>query len=281
MPSRLRPARFGFETGSMAPGWHTGGTWNGFAVPYFDASQVETAIEVLQGVGLEVHREGGSAVIIDDPESGTSDRYEATRIDGRRFWKLDGFTWLLAQQRAREVPARGRMREQALDIPGWRVGYHADISAHAAVRRIPGKRDWIFVMTTPEDHEPRSLDDEAVVGLYYFDGDDWEQVGSQDFPDVSSVIKLNDAELQLVIEHALSMDQARDLLVQEFDEWEESDGEASIMPWMATILKDAGVQRPEREFVESAAHEAIEQIRNASPAQILAYMNARSEAINE
>jgi len=98
---------------------------------------------------------------------------------------------------------------------------------------------------------------------------------------VAAVIKLSDAELELLITHGLSLDQSRDLLIQEFDEWDESDGEASIMPWMTTILKDAGMSRPEREDVEVAARAATEQVRNASPAQILAYMDARSEAINE
>lgn len=172
-----------------------------------------------------------------------------------------------------------RIREGEFRIPGWSLGYHDNISAYAAIRSVPGERDWLFVMTTPEDRDPRSLDEEVAVGLYFFDGDDWEQVGYQDFPDARAVLALNDVELQLLIEHALSLDQARDLLVQEFEEWEEGGGEVSIMPWMATILKDAGVRRP-KEDVEVAASEAIEQIRNASPAQILAYMNERSEAID-
>ncbi len=173
------------------------------------------------------------------------------------------------------------VREGRFSIPGWSVGYNDEIGAHAATRGVPGESNMLFVMTS-DDREPRSLDEEATVGLYYLDDDGvWEQLAYQDFPDVSSVIKLNPAELQLIIEHALSMDQARDLLVQEFEEWEEGDGEVSIMPWMATILKDAGVKRPDRESIEVAANEAIEQIRNASPAQILVYMNERGDAINE
>jgi hypothetical protein len=177
------------------------------------------------------------------------------------------------------------MREDRFEIPGWSVGYIEEISAHAAVRTPTGKgRDWLFVMTSPEDREPRSLDEEVVVGLYFFDGDDWEQIAYQDFPDVRSVIKLNDAELQLAVEHGLSLDQSRELLIEEFDDWEAGGGRASITSWMATILKDAGVVDP-YEVVEGdvSAYEAaaVEQIRNASPGQILEYMNERSEAINE
>lgn len=80
--------------------------------------------------------------------------------------------------------------------------------------------------------------------------------------------------------HGLSLAQSRELLAQEFDDWDESDGEDTLMPWMQTILEDAGVEL-EQAGVEAAAHEATEQIRNASPAQILEYMNERSEAINE
>jgi len=56
------------------------------------------------------------------------------------------------------------VREDRFDIPGWSVGYHADISAHAAVRAPAGKgRNWLFVMTSPEDREPRSLDEEGLA----------------------------------------------------------------------------------------------------------------------
>jgi hypothetical protein len=169
-----------------------------------------------------------------------------------------------------------RVRESRFEIPGWSVGYHSEISAHAAVRTGRG-RDWLFVMTTPEDREPRSLDEEVTVGLYFFDGDDWEQIAYVDFPDVRSVIKLGDAELHLVIEHGLSLDQSRELLVQEFDDW---DGEDTLTSWMQTILKDAGVE-PEEAGADAATHEATEQIYNASPAQILEYMDERSKALNE
>jgi hypothetical protein len=169
-----------------------------------------------------------------------------------------------------------RVRESRFEIPGWSVGYHSEISAHAAVRTGRG-RDWLFVMTTPEDREPRSLDEEVTVGLYFFNGDDWEQIAYVDFPDVRSVIKLGDAELHLVIEHGLSLDQSRELLVQEFDDW---DGEDTLTSWMQTILKDAGVE-PEEAGADAATHEATEQIYNASPAQILEYMDERSKAMNE
>jgi hypothetical protein len=171
---------------------------------------------------------------------------------------------------------RTSVSEGRFEIPGWSVGYHSEISAHAAVRTGRG-RDWLFVMTTPEDREPRSLDEEVTVGLYFFDGDDWEQIAYVDFPDVRSVIKLGDAELHLVIEHGLSLDQSRELLVQEFDDW---DGEDTLMSWMQTILKDAGVE-PEEAGADAATHEATEQIYNASPAQILEYMDERSKALNE
>lgn len=178
-------------------------------------------------------------------------------------------------------PFRPSLRERAFTIPGWSVGYNDEISAHAATRSLPGERNWLFVMTTPEDREPRSLDDEVTVGLYYLNEDgDWEQIAYQDFPSVSSVIELSDSELQLEIEHGLSVAQARELLIEEFDDWGESDGEESITSWMATILEDAGVRRPS-ENVEAATNEAVEQIRNASPAQILEYMNERTEALNE
>ena len=99
----------------------------------------------------------------------------------------------------------------------------------------------IFVMTTPEDREPRSLDEEAMVGLYYLNDDgDWEQLAYQDFPDVASVVKLSDAELQLVIEHALSMDQARELLIEELTYWENDyaqEDEAETPEWAVRYLQ--------------------------------------------
>jgi hypothetical protein len=185
-------------------------------------------------------------------------------------------------------PTPQEMREGRFSIPGWSVGYNDEISAHAAVRTPAGKgRNWLFVMTSPEDREPRSLDEEVAVGLYFLTEDgDWDQIAYQDFPDVRSVIKLGDAELWLVIEHGLSLDQSRALLEEDFFDWTDDPGSpVSVTSWMATILKDAGVVDP-YEVVESSdagayATAAIEQIRNASPAQILEYMNERSEAINE
>ena len=57
------------------------------------------------------------------------------------------------------------------------------------------------------------------------------------------------------------------------------------MSWMATIMKDAGIVDPYESEGSSDfsayADAAIEQIKNASPRQILDYMNERSEAINE
>ena len=91
------------------------------------------------------------------------------------------------------------MREDTLRIPGWSVGYSPEISAHAAVRTPAGKRDWLFVMTSPEDREPESLDEEVSVGLYEFDGDDWNQIGYEDFDTVSDVIRMSDAELERAV----------------------------------------------------------------------------------
>lgn len=85
-------------------------------------------------------------------------------------------------------------------MPGWSVGYNPEISAHAATRGIPGDRDLLLIMTTPEDRAPRSLDEEVTVGLYRFDGDEWELIDSLDFDDVSSVISMNVFALQRAIE---------------------------------------------------------------------------------
>jgi hypothetical protein len=275
---RLKPATFWFDGGVRVRGWTDGDEWNGWGVPLFDDSQLPNAIRALSDVGFHVERVGPARPLLrlkhEDEDNWTA--YKPEIRDGKQFWRLDGLTWNYETSRP-----RSQMNDRlAFSIPGWSVGYNREIGAHAAVRSVPGAKDTIFVMTS-DDREPRSLDEEATVGLYVFDGEEWEQVSWQDFPDVAAVVKLSDAELQLVIEHALSLDQARDLLIQEFEEWEEGNGEVSIMPWMRTILKDAGVRGPEREFIESAAYEAIEQIRNASPKQILDYMNERAEAINE
>lgn len=177
-----------------------------------------------------------------------------------------------------QPPRRSFMRANTFSIPGWSVGYNPEISAHAATRSAIGEGRWLFVMTTPEDREPRSLDEEVTVGLYWLNQDgDWEQLAYQDFPDVASVIKLSPAELQLIIEHALSMDQARELLVQEFQDWEDEDG--SLTPWMLMIVNDAGVDRDND--VDIVAHEAIEQVLNASGMQIFEYMNKRAGFVNE
>jgi hypothetical protein len=276
---QLRPAMFWFDGGVHIRGWTDGDEWNGWGVPLFDDNQLPNAIRALSDVGFRVERVGPARPLLrlkhEDEDRWTD--YKPEIHNGKQFWRLDGLTWNYEPTGARF------MRESRFSIPGWSVGYNREIGAHAAVRSVPGAKDTIFVMTS-DDREPRSLDEEATVGLYVFDGENWEQVAWQDFPDVSSVVKLSDAELQLVIEHALSLDQARDLLIQEFEEWEEGDGEVSMMPWMATILEDAGVvDAAGAAFPEArgAQREAIEQIRNASPKQILDYMNERSEAINE
>ncbi len=86
-----------------------------------------------------------------------------------------------------------RMRSNRFTIPGWSVGYHNDIGAEAAVRTAG--RDRLFVMTTPDDRAPRSLDEEVAVGLYLWDGEAWEQLGYADFPTVTAAISLGDAAL--------------------------------------------------------------------------------------
>lgn len=185
----------------------------------------------------------------------------------------------------RHIPRRTLVRAP-FKIPGWSVGYNSEISAHAATRSAIGNGKFLFVMTTPEDREPRSLDEEVTVGLYWLNQDgDWEQLAYQDFPDVASVIKLSPAELQLIIEHALSLDEARRLLVDELTDWENGygsdvDAEGEDTPeWAAGIFKDSGVS-PEDNSVSDAASEAIEQVLNASGLQILEYMNTRAEIVN-
>ena len=272
-------ARFSFETGPTAIGWSTGELWNGFGVPSFDADQLKGTFATLRRAGLDVRRVGDE-LVIRDPEGNTT-RYEATKLNGRWVWKLDGLTWHEQALRGTAFNETSRYMRAAFTIPGWSVGYHREIGAHAAIRTPLDKRDWLFIMTTPDDREPRSLDEEVVVGLHFFDGENWDQIAYQDFPSVADVLRLSDAALWLKIEHDLSVDQARELLVGEFEEWAESNGKSSITSWMTLIFKEAGVPHTEREFVESAAHEAIAQIENASPAQILDYMTARGEALNE
>lgn len=93
------------------------------------------------------------------------------------------------------MPRRSARDSRAINIRGWSVGYQEEIGAHAAVRGIGG-RDWLLVMTA-EDREPRALDEEATVGLYFFDGDEFEQIAYVDFSSVSEVLKLSDVELLL------------------------------------------------------------------------------------
>jgi hypothetical protein len=208
MPSTL--ARFSFETGPSAIGWRTGELWNGFPVPGFDADQLEEAFRVLRGVGLDARRTGDT-VVIRDPEQQSLPRRTAwgpTNLNGRMVWKFAGLTWQeQALRGGRELEAPRRMRAAAFTIPGWSVGYHREISAHAAIRTP--KRDWLFIMTTPDDREPRSLDEEVVVSLNFFDGENWEQIAYQDFPSVSDVLRMSDAELWINVEDGLSLDQAR------------------------------------------------------------------------
>jgi hypothetical protein len=287
----LTLATFWFDGGTQrVQGWTDGATWNNWGVPMFDERQLPAAIRALSEVGYRVKRLGRTLQLIDleamairvPPSEGTTD-YPAETHNGRRFWRIEGLTWNYepSGKRPYSSAARGKRVREASDLTlkGWSVGYHDEISAHAAVRQLPGQDDVLFVMTS-DDREPRSRDEDATVGLYFFNGDSWEQIAYADFPDVASVIKLNDAELQLIIEHALSMDQARDLLVEEFEDWDTSSDDVSIMSWMATIMRDAGVEM-ELAGAYGVQHEAIEQILNASPAQILAYMNERAEAINE
>lgn len=194
---------------------------------------------------------------------------------------------------------KGVHERRPLNIPGWSVGYDDSINAFAATRSP--KKDWLFIMTSSEfDREPQALDEEVVVGLYFFDDDigDWEQVGYQDFDTVSEVLKLNDVELWLRIEHGLSVEQSRQLLIDELTDWgdiyggEPVDDSRSARPfarppkrvetpnWAEPIFKDSGFA-PEEYDVDMVVAEAIEQVLNASHGQILEYMNARTEAINE
>ena len=99
------------------------------------------------------------------------------------------------------MPVRGsrftRVRDTPFRIPGWSLGYNDEISSHAAVRSF--KRDHIFVMTSPEDRDPRSLDEEVTVGVYRFDGDEWEGLGYKDFDSVSEVLALSDVQLERLL----------------------------------------------------------------------------------
>lgn len=87
----MRPILVHFDGTEPIPAWTTGETWNGFAVPLFDDSQIDAAIEALRAAGLTVTRAGWS-IMCTDPDMGET-TYEATSIDGHFYWSFAGLTW--------------------------------------------------------------------------------------------------------------------------------------------------------------------------------------------
>lgn len=83
-----------------------------------------------------------------------------------------------------------------LDLPGWSIGWHADISASAAVRSLKPKagRRRILVMTQ-DDHAPRDPNEPVDLGLYdLIEGEAWELVyyDSFDTPEAAARAVLDD-----------------------------------------------------------------------------------------
>ncbi len=106
------------------------------------------------------------------------------------------------RQAVAEASGSGATRElgdagSPRSIPGWSVGHQPELGAEAAVRTAPGGQ--LFVMTSVDDRAPRSLDEEVTVGLYDWDGEEWEQVGYADFPTVSAVLRLSNDALEKAI----------------------------------------------------------------------------------
>lgn len=224
---------------------------------------------------------------IDDAGAGASDmgRQHGTlkrngRVIGRvayngRIFDLDNK--IMWDNRAPQEMRAGR----PFHIPGWSVGYSDEIGANAATREAIGE-NMLFVMTA-DDREPRSLDEEVTVGLYFFDGENWEQIAYQDYPSVTDVIRRKDAELQLSVEHGMSVNECRRILIDELRDWENGFDDPGVEGeetpgWAEPIFQDSGVL-PENSSVDEAVAEAVEQVQNASPAQILEYMTARAEEI--
>lgn len=82
-PLRHRRSFFGFDTGGTIPGWTTGETWNGFAVPCFTARQLPAAMALLRDGDLYVKKHGDDVLVMfhGDPES--------VGI----VWCFKGYTW--------------------------------------------------------------------------------------------------------------------------------------------------------------------------------------------
>lgn len=79
---------------------------------------------------------------------------------------------------------------------------------------------------------------------------------------------------QLRDDHGFTVDQCRELLLEELADW-------GAPEWASCIYADAGVDPAVIEAADAARAEAEEQVRNASEDQILEYMTKRSAAINE
>jgi hypothetical protein len=179
MPKPLTLAMFWFDGGQRVQGWTDGDEWNGWGVPLFDEKQLPGAIRALSAVGFQVKRLG-PALRLTHKDDNHSTNYPPETLGGKKLWRIDGLTWNYARGR---TPKRPMLKSTRFSLPGWSIGYHDDISAHAAVRDLKSKnrRKRILVMTQ-DDHEPRDPNEPVDLGLYELDeGESWELVHFEDF----------------------------------------------------------------------------------------------------
>lgn len=93
--SSLRAGYFFFDTGKPVPGWTVGRTWNGFACPLFDSTQLGAACAALEAAGLQCGSFGVDGILIRDPEGNETKVYPD--VD-QGLYSLDGFTWNEAER---------------------------------------------------------------------------------------------------------------------------------------------------------------------------------------
>lgn len=93
----MKRAQFFLDGGAPVEGWTTGETWNGFAVPSFDAAQIGAALAELRAAGLTAHLVD-DVVVLEDPDMGVT-RYEE---NGAGLWELDGLCWNAGHPRTEE-----------------------------------------------------------------------------------------------------------------------------------------------------------------------------------
>lgn len=111
------------EESAPIPAWSFGDLWNGFAVPWFDATQLDAALSTLtEGRFLSRRTESGAESFDDCADPPRWIPWEQTEISttegSKRVWSFGGLCWFESEE---DEPFRCRSCGQTT-CPDWCSG---------------------------------------------------------------------------------------------------------------------------------------------------------------